>query len=101
MNNNVEKELEHFLRLLKQNPTILKFQEIQEQILKDKDLLETIRYFHTLEKHDLAYKETKEKLFRNDKYKIYLELNQEITYWTFEMSQKLKEATRGCQVENY
>lgn len=94
MNETIERNLEHFLRLLKENQQVKDFQNLQKEIMKDKNLLKKIEKLHTLEKYDPAYKETKKELFQNEQYKKYLEINQELTYWTYEISAKLKECTK-------
>lgn len=94
MNETIERNLEHFLRLLKENQQVKDFQNLQKEIMKDKNLLKKIENLHTLEKYDPAYKETKKELFQNEQYKKYLEINQELTYWTYEISAKLKECTK-------
>jgi len=94
MNETIERNLEHFLRLLKENQQVKDFQNLQKEIMKDKNLLKEIENLHTLEKYDPAYKETKKELFQNEQYKKYLKINQELTYWTYEISAKLKECTK-------
>lgn len=101
MNETIEQNLERFLTLLKESQQVKDLESLQKEIMKDKDFLKKIEKLHTLEKYDPAYKETKKELFQNEQYKKYLEINQELTYWTYEISAKLKECTRDDQNENH
>lgn len=95
MNENIEEKLEEFLRKLKNNETVKQFQKCQEELLKDKEFLKEIETFHELNPYAPSYKDQKQKLFQNETYKEYLNLNQTLLYWTYEMSSKLKACIRN------
>lgn len=101
MNLKVDEKLDHLLEKFRENPKILRYQELQEILLKDKKLSKNLQKFHTLDKYDPSYLEMKRELFQNPLYKEYLSLHQEITYWTYEMSEKLKKVAGSDNHENH
>lgn len=98
---NIDEKIRNFLELVKENPDILRFQVLQNDLLEDSSLCKKIQKIHGLNKNDLAYKDLKKELFQNERYKEYLHLDQKITFWTYEMSQKLKDFIGNEKDENY
>ena len=95
MNTEIFTKLDVFLEKMEELPEIQEFRCLQKDILKDSILLETIAQFHKLNRYDPEYKMVKQKLFQNALYVKYLNLEQEIYYWTLEMTQQLKALTKG------
>lgn len=100
MNPNIERKLDQFVEKLELDPMVVQFQEVQKKLLKNPTVLADVQTLHSLDPYDLKYKEVKQRLFQKDLYKEYLHLNQEFVYWTYEISQKLKECMRNSKDES-
>lgn len=95
MNLELVEKVEDFLDYLGKNRVIVEYKEVKEKILEDTKLLKEIANFQSLSKSSNDYINQKRELFENKNYKRFLELENEIYFWTLYMSDSLKKLTRG------
>lgn len=92
---------EDFLQKLEKNETVQEYKEIKARILNNEELKKEISKFQNFNQYDKTYQEQKHKLFQNQDYKRYLELENELYFWTLEMTSSLKKITKGEENENH
>lgn len=98
MSNNLEKEVDNFLECLRNEDKIKEYLIYKDMVLKDRELLKKIEYFHTLVDNTEEYKKVKHELFQNDVYRKYLNLENEIFFLILSINSKLKSLVKkeGC-----
>lgn len=101
MDNKLIELTEDFLKKLEENETVQEYKELQKRILKDEELKKDISILQSLNPQDQKYQEQKHKLFANEDYKRYLALENELYFWTLEMTHSLKKITKGEKNENH
>lgn len=89
---------EDFLKKLDKNELIQEYKELKSRILNNKELLKDIELFQKMNSYDPSYQNQKHKLFTDNDYKRYLEIENELYFWTLEMSNSLKDITRGDKI---
>lgn len=94
MNLELNMKVFNFLDKLKNDSLIKEYKVQKKKVLENKELLKLIDKIHNLDIYSQEYKDIKHKLFQNNDYKRYLELENEIFYLILEINQELKTLTR-------
>jgi len=98
----LENEIDELLKILDQDPRIIKLKKKKEKLLKNEDLLNKIQKLQQLDIYSNEYKNLKQELFKNKDFVEFKHLENEINLLIMEINQKLKPLTneRGCNHEN-
>lgn len=91
----MSEELEYLLDKFKTslNDELDEYKALKDKLLKDDVIRDNIEKLHLLNKYDPEYMEIKKELFLNDDYKRFLELENQILFFTINISNKLKSLT--------
>ena len=95
-------ELDKLINILDNDSRIIRLEELKKIITSDKEFMNDFNELKELDVYSNEYKELKKKLFSNEYFKEFKELEQEINYLILEINNRLKELTneRRCINEN-
>ncbi len=94
MDNELLDKLDKIISDLNDSSEVKELVELKEKILKDKVLLDNINKLQKMDKNDKDYMTLKSKIFENEDYKRFKELENKLYYFSLETGSKLSDLTR-------
>ncbi len=99
MKDDLKKKIDEMKELIRKNEIYQEAAEIRERLLKDEVTLKQIKQLQEEDRYSSSYLENKEKLYQNQDYKRYQELENELYFMTLEISRILDQliGKKDCQ----
>lgn len=90
MSQDINIKLEELFILLDNSSLIKEMKRLKQIIMENQELLMKINRVKSLNKYDPLYKELKIEIYKNDSYRKYMELEQELNLIILKFNDKLK-----------
>lgn len=102
MEEDINIKISELIELLNNDIRIKKLSTLKEELKKDDSLIRKIELLKKMNEYTNEYQNLKKKIFKNNKFVEYKELENEINFLILEINQKLKKLTnkKGCLHEN-
>jgi len=99
MNIEIINKLDEITELIKKDDDLKEMRRLEEEILNDKNLLNDIEKLKNMPEYSSLYLKLKEKIFSNEKFKRYKQLEKEYYFFSREISKKLNSFSEksGCK----
>ena len=94
MDNELLNKLDKIVSDLNDSSETKELIQLKEKILKNKELLDNINRLQNMDKNDKEYMTLKSKIFENEDYKRFKELENKLYYFSLETGSKLTSLTR-------
>ena len=94
MDNELLNKLDKIVSDLNDSSETKELVELKGKILKNKELLDNINRLQNMDKNDKEYMTLKSKIFENEDYKRFKELENKLYYFSLETGSKLTSLTR-------
>ena len=94
MDNELLNKLDKIVSDLNDSSETKELIQLKGKILKNKELLDNINRLQNMEKNDKEYMTLKSKIFENEDYKRFKELENKLYYFSLETGSKLTSLTR-------